>query len=112
MATALAAGAAAVVAEQAPDATPTELKSMLVRGARPLGATREVDLRGAEKLAKDEVAVPTAPVVGDASAVTWTGTRWAGTRWAGTRWAGTRWAGTRWAGTRWAAASFGVVDEA
>jgi serine protease AprX len=102
MATALTAGAAAVIGEQAPDATPSELKSMLVRGARPLGTDRAVDLRGAEKLAEDEVVVPDAPVVSDGTPITWAGTRWAGTRWAGTRWAGTRWAGTRWAGTRWA----------
>jgi serine protease AprX len=115
MATALTAGAAAVIGEQAPDATPMQLKSMLVRGARWLGTVLAVDLRGAEKLANDEVAAPTAPVPGDGSPITWTGTRWAGTRWpgtrwAGTRWAGTRWAGTRWAGTRWAAASFDAGD--
>ena len=102
MSTALTAGAAAVVAEQAPDATPAELKSMIVSGSRPIAGGRAVDLRGAERVAADLTSVPLTPVIADGSTVTWTGTRWAGTRWAGTRWAGTRWAGTRWAGTRWA----------
>ena len=112
MATALTAGAAAVVAEQAPDATPAELKSMLVNGAKTIaGGARAVDLRGAEKVAATMTTVPddgTATGSGTGwtgtswTGTSWTGTRWAGTSWTGTRWAGTRWAGTRWAGTRWA----------
>ena len=108
MATALTAGAAAVVAEQAPDATPAQLKSMLVNGAKTIaGGAKTIDLRGAEKVAAAMTAVPgdgtsTGTTGTSWTGTSWTGTRWAGTSWTGTRWAGTRWAGTRWAGTRWA----------
>ncbi|HVM07993.1 MAG TPA: S8 family serine peptidase [Acidimicrobiales bacterium] len=104
MATALTAGAAAVVAEQAPDATPSELKSMLVRGARAIaGGAKTVDLRGSEKIAAETVVVDTTLVgTGVTGTITWTGSRWAGSRWAGTAWSGSRWAGSRWAGSRWA----------
>ncbi|HEX4979385.1 MAG TPA: S8 family serine peptidase [Acidimicrobiales bacterium] len=106
MATALTAGAAAVVAEQAPDATPAELKAMLVEGARQLdGGSRAVDLRGAEKaaatLTADAAGAEAEAEPGD-GLVHWTGSRWAGSRWASTTWAGSRWAGSRWAGSRWA----------
>ena len=102
MATALAAGAAAVLGEQAPDATPRELKAMLVRGARPLGSgARTIDIAAAEQLASLELVRPAGPVVQDDRLVSWTGSSWSGTRWTGTRWTGTRWAGTRWTGTRW-----------
>jgi serine protease AprX len=116
MATALTAGAAAVVAEQAPDADAADLKAMLVDGGATLTAaddastanTAAVDIAAAQAVAVDTDDSPAAAhrkghvLHGRFGTATWTGTRWAGTRWAGTRWAGTRWAGTRWAGTRWA----------
>ena len=103
MATALAAGAAAVVAEQTPDATPRELKAMLVVGAEDLGTgVRTVDIQGAEQLAASlQLNRPAGPVVDGGRPVSWTGSSWSGTRWTGTRWTGTRWTGTRWTGTRW-----------
>jgi serine protease AprX len=111
MATALAAGAAAVLAEQVVDAGPAELKAALVAGAAPVGgawpAAGAVDIAAALAVADDANGTAAAHVPGNVrrgrfGQAAWTGTRWAGTRWAGTRWAGTRWAGTRWAGTRWA----------
>ena len=106
MATALAAGAAAVVAEAAVDADAADLKAMLVGGGAPLATAspaKAVDVAAALAVTADGDGATKGHVrKGRFGEATWTGTRWAGTRWAGTRWAGTRWAGTRWAGTRWA----------
>jgi serine protease AprX len=109
MATALTAGAAAVLAAEYPDASAPTLRRALIGGGDkiPSAVGVAVNLIRAEDAtvnpsAKELGRSSYAGITGTPDELAWAGTRWAGTRWAGTRWAGTRWAGTRWAGTRWA----------
>ena len=106
MATALTAGAAAVVLWGHPEATPDDVKGALVATADAVAGGATLDLAGAlEAEAHDwDQELPFAHGGhGDDKRLVrmpWSGTRWSGTRWSGTRWSGTRWSGTRWSGTR------------
>ncbi|MFP5326109.1 MAG: S8 family serine peptidase [Acidimicrobiia bacterium] len=114
MATALTAGAAAVLTEHHAAATPDDIKAALVRSADPISGAigGAVDLAEADLLQADESWWQRHQVSFNGLGIglrdrmpwaqAWAGTRWAGTRWAGTRWAGTRWAEEAWTGTRWA----------
>ena len=120
MATALTAGAVAVLTEHHAAATPDDYKAALVASGRdvPGEIGRAVDLAAADRV---EVG-PTDewwqrhPVAFNGLGVgltemPWTGSRWAGEEWVGSRWAGSRWAGSRWAdeewtGSRWADEEF------
>ena len=121
MATAMTAGAVAVLTEHHAAATPDDYKAALVRSGREVRGEigRSIDLAAADltDVGADESSWQRQGIAFQGLglglsermpwAEQWAGTRWAGTRWAGTRWAGTRWAeevwaGTRWAGTRWA----------
>ena len=124
MATALGAGAAAVVLAAHPDATPGDVKSALVDTAVPLpggGATIDLETAATLMSAPDEVTAPAPGRAGpgrasisDRSAIGWSGARWTGARWTGARWTGARWteaswteaswAGARWTGARWTGA--------
>lgn len=123
MATALTAGAAAMLTEHHAAATPDDIKAALVRAADPVpGAVGgAVDVAEADLLEADESWWQRHNIAFNGLGIglrdrmpwakDWAGTRWAGTRWAGTRWAadvwtGTRWAGSRWAGSRWASSTW------
>ncbi|HET7719281.1 MAG TPA: S8 family serine peptidase, partial [Acidimicrobiales bacterium] len=118
MATALTAGAAAVLTEHHAASTPDDIKAALVRSADPIAGAMgaAVDLAEADLLQPDDSWWQSHPVAFNGLGIglrdrmpwaeQWAGTRWAGTRWAGTRWAGTRWAEEHWTGTRWADATF------
>ena len=124
MATALGAGAAAVVLAAHPDATPGDVKGALVDTAVPLatgGATIDLERAALLEVGAGEGADP-APgdrmrgrgPVADRGAIGWSGARWTGARWTGARWTGARWteaswteaswAGARWTGARWTGA--------
>jgi serine protease AprX len=112
MATALTAGAAAVLLWGHPEATPDDVKGALVDSADDLArvAAGAVNLGAALDAAADPSWWQSRPSAdgsdsewGPGDGMPWTGTRWSGTRWSGTRWSGTRWSGTRWSGTRWSA---------
>jgi serine protease AprX len=114
-ATAVVAGAAALVLGAAPRLSPDQVKHVLRKTARRLAVERDVqgagviDLGGVasmlDELASSSHARQTfAPASANGVAErdgTWDGSRWAGSRWAGSRWAGSRWAGSRWAGQAW-----------
>ena len=112
MATALAAGAAAVVLAAHPDAAPGDVKSALVDTAVPLaGGGATIDLERAATLPASS-ATPQPPGNGssgrsaasDRDAIGWAGARWTGARWTGARWTDGEWAGARWTGARWTGA--------
>jgi serine protease AprX len=120
MATALTAGAVAVLTEHHAAATPDDFKAALVESGRavPGEIGRAVDLAAADLV---EVGSPADwwqrhPVAFNGLGVglhqmPWVGSRWAGDAWVGSRWAGSRWAGSRWAdeqwtGSRWADEEF------
>jgi serine protease AprX len=112
MATALAAGAAAVVLAAHPDAAPGDVKSALVDTAVPLaGGGATIDLERATTLPASSAAPPP-PGNGsagrtrasDRDAAGWAGARWTGARWTDAEWAGARWTGARWTEAEWAGA--------
>ena len=120
MATALTAGAVAVLTEHHAAATPDDFKAALVESGRsvPGEIGRAVDLAAADLV---EVGAPADwwqrhPVAFNGLGIglhdmPWVGSRWAGDAWVGSRWAGSRWAGSRWAdeqwtGSRWADEEF------
>jgi serine protease AprX len=120
MATALTAGAVAVLTEHHAAATPDDFKAALVESGRsvPGEIGKAVDLAAADLV---DVGSPTDwwqrhPIAFNGLGIgldemPWVGSRWAGDAWVGSRWAGSRWAGSRWAdeewtGSRWADEEF------
>ncbi|MGH9152463.1 MAG: S8 family serine peptidase [Acidimicrobiales bacterium] len=121
MATAMTAGAVAVLTEHHAAATPDDYKAALVATGRPVPGEigRAVDLAAADlvEAGSPEEWWQRFPVAfnglgaGLGDRMPWAGSRWADDDWAGSRWAGSRWAGSRWAdeewtGSRWADEEF------
>jgi serine protease AprX len=120
MATALTAGAVAVLTEHHAAATPDDYKAALVASGRavPGEIGRAVDLAAADlvEVGSTDDWWQRHPIAFNGLGVgldemPWTGSRWAGDEWVGSRWAGSRWAGSRWAdeewtGSRWADEEF------
>lgn len=122
MATALVAGAAAVLTERHPMATPDDIKGALIDGAGTVadGATRAVSIEGADAaeprpgwwqrfgIAFNGLGIGLRDRMPWASG-RWDATRWGATRWGATRWGATRWGATRWGATRWGATRWGAT---
>jgi serine protease AprX len=123
-ATAVVAGAAALLLERRPDLSPDTVKALLRSTARPLAGA---DVLGQGAGVVDVAAAVAAPAVradqrhpragaggpwkarglGLALAVEpgrgegWDGRRWSGRRWSGRRWSDEQWLGRRWSGDDW-----------
>ena len=111
MATAMTAGAAAVLVGHHPEAAPDDVKGALVATARDVPGSRAgaVDLGSADETAAADWDQHHPAATGDegdgepVEGMPWTATRWSATRWSATRWSATRWSATRWSATRWSA---------
>jgi len=124
MATALTSGAAAVLLQHHPFATPDDVKGAIggsavsfgpkvVGGALDLAAADAAPWRGDWEQHYPIVfgglglGLHQMPWVGTRwSGTTWSGTRWSGTTWSGTRWSGSTWSGTTWSGTTWSGSTW------
>jgi serine protease AprX len=116
MSTALVSGAAAVMLEHHPSATPDDVKGALVDGGIAVkGSTAPgVSLHGADDATAQADWWQRYPMAFDGlgrrfgnqmpwAASRWTASRWTASRWTATRWTATRWTATRWTASRWTA---------
>jgi serine protease AprX len=116
MSTALVSGAAAVLLEHHPGATPDDVKGALVDGGISVKGSNAPGI----SVQRADDATPQAswwqryPIAFDGlgrrfgsqmpwAATRWTATRWTASRWTATRWTASRWTATRWTATRWTA---------
>lgn len=126
MASAIAAGGAAVVLQHHPAATPDDVKGALRDTARPLaGGGGMVDIEAAidadpspawqqdHEIALDGLGgqlleMPWAGV--SWTGVSWTGVSWTGVSWTGVSWTGVSWTGVSWTGVSWTGVSWTGVS--
>jgi serine protease AprX len=109
MATAMTSGAAAVLIQDHPFATPDDIKGAMVDTGQSLGATVTgvaLDLNAADHAQPSENWNQHYKIAFDGLGIgltqmPWVSTRWSSTRWSSTRWSSTRWSSTRWSSTRW-----------
>jgi serine protease AprX len=113
MATAMTAGAAAVLTAHHPDAVPDDVKGALVATAKPVAGSPAgaVDLAAADEARSDISWWQEHPLAGDAAgrpehmpwAETggWDSARWYSARWYGDNWDSARWYSARWYGDNW-----------
>ncbi len=120
-ATAMVAGAAALLLDAHPGLTPDEVKATLVASAHTLDADRAfvgaglIDVTAAvdapiigevQRWTPSDVERP-APVDGVArvtlqpSGNAWSGNAWSGNAWSGNAWSGNAWSGNAWSGNAW-----------
>jgi serine protease AprX len=120
-ATAVVSGAAAVLLERHPGATPAQVKATLRGAARDLPGTRDGAgqlrmptrlLAGPDGLALSGGGDLTGEVGFDAvswAAVSWAGIDWSAVSWAQVRWDAVSWAAVSWAAVSWASGSWSSV---
>ncbi|HEX5615838.1 MAG TPA: S8 family serine peptidase [Acidimicrobiia bacterium] len=116
MATAMTAGAAAVLAAEHPGATPDHVKGALVDGATPIGGGRALNVHGAHAATPrrawlqrhpNAIGLPGNRMPWAAepwSAARWTDESWNAARWTAARWTAARWTDESWNAARWTAA--------
>jgi serine protease AprX len=114
MATALTSGAAAVLLQHHPLATPDDVKGAMVDGGRSIGhkttgllldLARAGDTKGSPSW-DQHFPVAFDGLDGRLKRMPWQGTRWSGTRWSGSTWSGSTWSGSTWSGTRWSGSTW------
>jgi serine protease AprX len=113
MATALTAGAAAVLTAHHPDAVPDDVKGALVASSHPIAASPggAVDLAAADESASDASWWQQHPLAGDEAGSpermpwtengAWDSARWYSARWYSARWYTENWDSARWYSARW-----------
>jgi serine protease AprX len=114
MSTAITAGAAAVLLQHHPGATPDDVKGAIVDSSVSIGKKvlgGELDLSAADHATSKGAWEQHYQIVFDGLGIgldkmPWVGTRWSGSTWSGTRWSGTRWSGSTWSGTRWSGSTW------
>lgn len=112
-ATAIASGAAALLLQQHPGATPAQVKASLRTSARDLPGTRDGQglLDPTSKLVSgpDGAALDgSGDLTGEGSfdASSWNASSWSASSWSASSWSGASWSGARWNGERWVASSW------
>jgi serine protease AprX len=117
MSTALVSGAAAVLLEHHPNATPDDVKGALVDSGVAVNgsAAPGIDVRNADDATPQSSWWQRFPLAFDGfgrrfgsqqmpwAASRWTASRWTASRWTATRWAASRWTASRWTASRWTA---------
>lgn len=121
MAAAITAGAAALVLDADPDATPDEVKGRLIESARPTQANPAGTIDVPAAVASTAVAnghLPPIepsdePAVPDQSSSLpisaqfgWNGSSWIGSSWIGSSWIGSSWIELEWDGSSWIGSSW------
>ena len=108
MATALTAGAAAVLTSHHPDAVPDDVKGALVASSEPIAGSPggAVDLAAADQAHSDSSWWQEHPLAGDGAGrperMPWTETAgWDSARWYSARWYAGNWDSARWYSARW-----------
>ena len=103
-ATAMVAGAAALVVQQRPDATADQVKALLKSTARRLNGFGPKS-QGSGVVALD-IALSAPTPQGSQAWETggfWNGSPWDAGEWAGSTWSGSSWSGSSWSGSSWSA---------
>jgi serine protease AprX len=115
MASALVAGAAAVVLEHHSGATPDDVKGALSDTARPISGGRQLSVAGALSatpragwVQHHEIALD--GLGGTLEGMPWTGVSWTGVSWTGVSWTGVSWTGVSWTGVSWTGVSWTGVS--
>ena len=111
MSTALVSGAAAVLLEHHPNATPDDVKGSLVDGGIAVkgSAAPGIDLQRADDATPQSDWWQRFPMAFDGlgrrfgSQMPWAASRWTASRWTASRWTATRWTASRWTASRWTA---------
>jgi serine protease AprX len=109
MSTALVSGAAAVLLQQHPAATPDDVKGALIDGGTTIkgSAAPAVSLQGAEAATPRPGWWQRFPIAFDGlghgltNQMPWTASRWTASRWTASRWTASRWTASRWTASRW-----------
>jgi serine protease AprX len=115
MASALVAGAAAVVLEHHPGATPDDVKGALRDTARPISGGRQLNVSGAVSATPHDGWVQHHEIAldglgGTLEGMPWTGVSWTGVSWTGVSWTGVSWTGVSWTGVSWTGVSWTGVS--
>jgi serine protease AprX len=110
MSTALVSGAAAVLLEHHPNATPDDVKGSLVdAGIDVKGSTAPgINLQRADDTTSKSDWWQRFPMAFDlgrrfGSQMPWAASRWTASRWTASRWTASRWTASRWTASRWTA---------
>ena len=114
MATAISSGAAAILAQDHPGATPDDIKGALVDGESPVKGSKAgaLDISGADHATAAPDWRQHHPIafdglgIGLTNAMPWVGASWTGASWTGASWTGASWTGASWTGASWTGASW------
>jgi serine protease AprX len=112
-ATAIVSGAAALLLEAHPEATPAQVKASLRTSARDLPGSRDGQglldptdelVSGPDGASLDDEGDLTGEGSFDASS--WSASSWSASSWSASSWSASSWSGSRWTGTTWSASSW------